>query len=251
MDKNIKQLRKQVKLPFIKLDFNEEKHIYFVNNKPLKASVSKLIKAFYDEFPTDKKAGEIAESNEKYGAVNKYTGMSKEQILAQWKEINLESTTRGTRVHEFGEFYPFNRKLKPRCKQEEAAKKFWDEMPSHIVPVDMEIRMYHFEKMFAGTADILLYDTKTKSFIIADYKTNKDLFKNYKKQKMKGMFSQLLDSPFNHYQIQLSFYQILLEQIKGIKVSRRIIVYLDFDGNYKMYDTTNFTNRLKQHICTL
>ena len=105
--------RREIQMPFIKLDFNEEKHIYFVDNKPLKASVSKLIKKYYKEFPTDQKAEEISNSTKFNGVVNKYTGMSKQEILNQWTTINLESTTRGTRVHEFGELYPFNKKLKP------------------------------------------------------------------------------------------------------------------------------------------
>lgn len=242
---DIKEIRQKVLLPFIKLDFNEKKHIYFVDGKPLKSSVSKLISKFYKKFPTELKAEQIAEGNKMTGAINQYTGMSKEDILKQWKEINLESTTRGTRVHEFGELYPFNRTLKPRCKQEEAVKKFWDDMPNHLVPVTMELRMYHFKKMFAGTADILLYDRKNDVYIIADYKTNKDLFKNYQGQKMLDNFSFLLDTPFSHYELQLSYYQILLEQI-GISVSRRIIVYLDFDGNYKMYDTRDFTKIINQ-----
>lgn len=242
---DIKEIRQKVLLPFIKLDFNEEKHIYFVEGKPLKSSVSKLISKFYKKFPAELKAEQIAEGNKMTGAINQYTGMSKEDILRQWKDINLESTTRGTRVHEFGELYPFNKTLKPRCKQEEAVKKFWDDMPNHLVPVTMELRMYHFKKMFAGTADILLYDRKNDVYIIADYKTNKDLFKNYQGQKMLHNFSFLLDTPFSHYELQLSYYQILLEQI-GISVSRRIIVYLDFDGNYKMYDTRDFTKIINQ-----
>jgi ATP-dependent exoDNAse (exonuclease V) beta subunit len=234
-------------LPFIKLDFNEEKHVYFVDGKPLKASVSKLIKQFYKPFPTKQKAKEIALSCKNNGVLNKYSGMSEQEILDQWEEINLEATTRGTRVHEFGEFYPFNRSLKPRCKQEEAIKKFWDNMPDHIVPVTMELRMYHFEKMFAGTADIILFDTKKGSYIIADYKTNKDLFKNFRQKKLLKPFENLLDNPFNHYQLQLSYYQILLEQT-GLQVSDRIIVYLTMEGEYEMYPTQDFTKELKKII---
>ena len=239
--------RREIQMPFIKLDFNEEKHIYFVDNKPLKASVSKLIKKYYKEFPTDQKAEEISDSTKFNGVVNKYTGMSKQEILNQWTTINLESTTRGTRVHEFGEFYPFNKKLKPRCKQEEAIVKFWDSVPEHIIPVTMELRMYHFKKMFAGTADIILYDTSNDSYIIADYKTNKDLFKNYQKQKMLAPFEDMLDSPYSHYSLQLSFYQLLLEQI-GVKVSKRILVYLTVDGECEMYPTVDYGKEIKKDL---
>ena len=118
-------------------------------------------------------------------------------------------------------------------------------MPEHILPVTAELRMYHFKHLFAGTADVLLFDTKNQTYIIADYKTNKDLNKNFRNKTMLAPFNNLLDSPLNHYQIQLSYYQILLEQI-GVKVSRRIIVWLDLEGNYQMIDTEDLTDKLKE-----
>ena len=234
-------------LPFIKLDFDEEKHVYFVDGKPLKASVSKLIKQFYKPFPSKQKAEEIEKGMKTTGAVGKYSGMSSKKILKQWKKINEESTTRGTRVHEFGEVYPFNRRLKPRCKQEEAIVKFWEDLPNYLIPVTMELRMYHFELMFGGTADILLYNTLNNTFVIADYKTNKDLFKNYQGQTMTGIFKDKLDMPYSHYEIQLSYYQIMLEQIKKVKITQRIIVYLKLDGSYKMYQPEDVTTKLRIH----
>ena len=53
---------------------------------------------------------------------------------------------------------------------------------------------------------------------------------------MLGPFEYKLDMPFSHYEIQLSYYQILIEQILGITVSRRIVVYLGLDGEFTMYD---------------
>ena len=223
MNIGLQDIRKE----FIKLDFDEEKHVYFVDNKPLKASVSKLIKQYYIPF----NAEEVAERK----ALQ--TGFSKESFLNDWKEINLEAITRGHRVHTFGEFYPYKKgKMIPSCPQEEAVVKFWNEIPEHIILVGTEIRMYHKEKGYAGTADILLFDTMNQTYIIADYKTNKDLFKNFMGKKMINGFEHKFDMPFSHYEIQLSHYQILVEQIHGIKVSRRIVIHLQMDGNYKMYD---------------
>ena len=214
--------------------FNSSMSEKIKSSKTLDKSVSGLIEEYYEEFNAEQIAPFTA---------RKY-GKSTEDVLAEWKAINLEAITRGNRVHLFGEQYQFNRKLKPSCPQEEAIVKFWEDMPSHIVSVAAELRMYHFTKLFAGTADILLYDTKTKTFIIADYKTNKDIYKNFKEKTMLPPFTHLLDSPLNHYQLQLSFYQLLLEQI-GVKVSRRVIVWLRLDGTYEMVDTEDMTPILK------
>ena len=223
MDIGLKDIRKE----FIKLDFDEDKHVYFVDNKPLKASVSELIKKYYTPFNADEVAGRKALQ----------TGIPKETFLQDWKAINKESIDRGHRVHTFGEYFPYRRtKMSPSCPQEEAIVKFWNELPEHIILVGVEIRMYHKTKGYAGTADILLFDTMNQTYIIADYKTNKDLFKNFMGKKMINGFEHKFDMPFSHYEIQLSHYQILLEQVMGIKVSRRIVIHLQMDGEYKMYD---------------
>lgn len=228
------ELLTKIQQPFSKLSFKEEKHRYYVDNQPIKISVSGLISEFYEHF----NAKQVAP----YSAAK--MGLTTEEVLAHWAAINQESRDRGHRVHAFGEIYQFNRNLKPSCPQEEAIVKFWQDVPEHILPLAAELRMYHFEHLFAGTADIILFDTKTQTYIIADYKTNKDLFKNYQGKTMIGPFSHLLDMPLNHYVIQLSYYQLLLEQV-GVKVSRRVIIWLGLEGNYQLFDTDDVTDILK------
>jgi ATP-dependent exoDNAse (exonuclease V) beta subunit len=228
------ELLSKIQQPFNKLSFEEKKHKYYVDNQPIKTSVSGLISEFYEHF----NAQQVAP----YSAAK--MGISTEEVLAHWAAINQESRDRGHRVHAFGEVYQFNRNLKPSCPQEEAIVKFWQDVPEHVLPLAAELRMYHFKHLFAGTADIILFNTKTQTYIIADYKTNKDLFKNYMGKTMIGPFSHLLDMPLNHYVIQLSYYQLLLEQV-GVKVSRRVIIWLGLDGNYQLFDTEDVTDILK------
>jgi hypothetical protein len=228
------ELLTKIKSPFNNLTFEEKKHKYYVEGTPIKTSVSGLITQFYEEFNAEIVAPYSAEK----------AGVTTEEILAQWAAINQESRDRGHRVHNFGELYQFDRSLKPSCPQEEAIVAFWKSIPEHIIPVAAELRMYHFKYLFAGTADIILFDTKTQTYIIADYKTNKDLFKNYKGKTMTGPFSHLLDNPLNHYVIQLSYYQLLLEQV-GVKVTKRVIVWLGLDGKFSMIDTDDVTDILR------
>ncbi len=231
------ELLTKLSTPFQKLTFKEKEHQYLVEDKPLQGSVSGLIKQFYETPDFDAIAP--------YSAAKR--GITTEEIQKEWKDNNLEAITRGSRVHLFGENYPYNRSLIPSCPQEQAVVKFWSDMPEHIILVGVELRMYHFLKLFGGTADIILFDTKTQTYIIADYKTNRDLYKNFKGKTMTGPFSHLLDCPLNHYVIQLSYYQLLLEQI-GIKVSRRIVVWLDLNGEYTMINTDDVTGILRQTL---
>ena len=95
-------------------------------------------------------------------------------------------------------------------------------------------------------------DSKSHTFLagkslIPTHNTNKDLFKNFKEKKLLKPFDNLLDNPFNKYQLQLSFYQILIEQIDFIKISSRKIIWIKPDGNYQLYDTEDYTEQLKQY----
>jgi hypothetical protein len=223
--------------PFSNLTFEEKKHKYFVEGKPIKTSVSGLISKFYEHFDAQAVAPFSA----------KKLGITTEEVLKQWADINQESRDRGHRVHNFGELYQFDRSLKPSCPQEEAIVAFWESLPEHIIPVAAELRMYHFEHFFAGTADIILFDTKNQTYIIADYKTNKDLFKNFKNKTMLAPFEALLDCPLNHYVVQLSYYQLLLEQI-GVRVSKRVIIWLGLDGKFTCINTDDVTSILKSNL---
>lgn len=233
----MKELLNQIENTFPKLSFDEQSHSYYLDGKKLKTSVSKEIEDFYEKFDAETVSARMAQ----------YDSRSAEEIRESWSVNTKEACDNGTRVHYFGEHYPFDRTLIPSCGQEIAIKKFWDEIPGHIVPVKMELRMYHKLYLFAGTSDILMYDTVNKYFILGDYKTNKDLFKNYKRKTMLAPFERWLDSPFNKYQVQLSFYQLLFEQT-GLKIGGRKLIWLLKTGEYLMYDTEDVTKTLNRHL---
>ena len=233
----MEEIRNKIISFFEDLKFDEKKHLYFLKDKKIRYSVSKIIKNFVEPFDTEKVSL----------LVSKKRSISQKNVLKEWEKIKNEACEKGNKIHLFGEKYPFNLNLKPENKFEEAIVKFWKDLPKEIVPVMTELQMYHKKYLYAGTADIILYNKKTKTFIIGDYKTNKDLFKNYKGKKMLNFFSDLLDNPFNKYQLQLSFYQILFEQI-GLKVSSKKIIWLKPTGKYELYDTQDYTQILKKYL---
>lgn len=233
----MEKTKKIISANFRHLEFNEEKHTYTLAGKKLGASVSSVIKNFYEPFPED----------EAVAITMAKTGKPREQILTEWKEKNDESKERGHRVHSFAERFAFKPNLIPSCPQEEAVVKFWKEKPEWIIPVSVELKMYHKKHLFPGTADLLFFDTRRGEYIIADYKTNEDLFKNYKEKKMLSPFQEILDSPYGHYTIQLSLYKILLEQL-NIPVYRLMVIWLLKDGTYKMYDLNDCSDRINTFL---
>jgi ATP-dependent exoDNAse (exonuclease V) beta subunit len=222
------------------LAFIEDTHKYSINAKSISISVSGLIKKYVKEFDANYVSKQLSIK----------TNVLQKDILDKWKKIADDSCERGNEAHKFGEKYIFDNSIKPTTKLEEAIVKFWNELPEHIIPVCSELQMYHKTIMFAGTADILLHNTLNDTYIICDYKTNIDIFKNFQNKKMLAPFNNLLDCAYNKYQLQLSYYQILFEQT-GYKVSSRKLIWLKDDGNYEMYDMTDYTDVLNKELIML
>lgn len=234
----VEKLKLELQEYFSDLQFREEEHIYSVDGADLSLSVSGMIKKY--KYPTnwDFIIRRVAYKR----------ALFVDELQAEWDEAARIGCERGTKAHLFGEKYVYDRTLKPETGMDEAIVKFWNDLPDYVIPLSIELKMYHKKYMFAGTGDILLYNTKTRKVIICDYKTNKELFKTFGKQKMTRGFSDLLCCNFNHYQLQLSYYQILLEQVLtplGIEVSGRKIIWLKEEGVYELYDTDDYTEELK------
>ena len=238
---NLEQLEnKKIEiLEFFKdLSFKEDTHQYFIKDRAVKYSVSGIVKRFEEPFKKNYMAERVALSR----------GISKEEVLIEWKNISKESLRIGNAAHLFGENYVFDRSLIPEDGYQRAVAKFWDELPDFIIPVFAELRCYHKTRFYAGTMDQLLYNTLNNTFMIGDYKSNKDLFKNYKGKMLTGKFNDLLDTPFNKYQIQLNYYQELIEQVPGIKISKRKIIWIKPDGEYELFDCEDYSDRIAKKV---
>jgi hypothetical protein len=176
-------------------------------------SVSQLLSLFKPKFdPT----GEITA---KYA---KKHGMTVAEVLDKWKQINTQSCTYGTSVHEEIEHYINTKEIRSsdhiHYVNQFAEIKFQGRLFS-------ERMLYCLDNMVAGTADIV---ERIGFYInIWDFKTNKELskFNNFGGRMLYDL-SHLSDCNFNHYQLQLSLYGYLCE-LKGLKVNDLIILYMN------------------------
>lgn len=222
---------------FKDVNFIEDSHSYYVGREKLKMSISSLDKYFKEEVDFTKIAA-YKDRSEGYP-------QGTHKIL--WRHKADLACALGTKVHFFGEVYCKYKNIFPRDGYEEAITKFWNDLPEHIIPVFTELVMYHKEKRIGGTADIILFNTKTKKFIIADYKTNEQLFDCYKGKKLKGIFSDLEETNFNKYQIQLNGYKLLFEQT-GFEVEKMVVVWIKSNGTYEKHFVKDFSDKLKDFI---
>lgn len=223
------------------LTFNADRHEYYVEGKKTPTSVSGVVKGFV--VPTDFDAIAVA--------IDRRDNLPAGTTKALWAAKTAKACADGTKTHDFGENF-IEEGLTAESEKEKAVQLFWYQLerdhPGRYILMAKELKMYHKIFLFPGTGDFILYDRLLKKFIVGDYKTNEDLFKNHKGKMLAEPFDHLLDCPYNHYQIQLSLYQLLLQQIEGYEVADRWIVYLQSDGKYKVHPTYDYVSILEEWL---
>lgn len=261
----VTEIRNKILEKFKDLEFIEKTHQYFLpqqdGSKIELSSVSHTIHQFEEPFDTEKQA-------EKYAIKH---GGTKEYWMDVWKYNSLKATTLGTQVHMFAECMSYVKNkithmipdefkyryisdknwLIPIHPKEEAAKKFWDEFPENLWWVLSETKVYTTK--YAGTFDLLGYykhptDDSKSGLCILDWKTNRELTKDYSRNFNKMLLYPLQDlyaEPLGLYTGQLSAYQIPLEDM-GLKVIARRLIHLKDDGNYELIPVENKTKELRE-----
>ena len=218
------------------LTFEEESHKYtMLDNKGILRSdfpsVSKVMKLFYDEFPTEQ------------AAFNKAGGDpdEAERLVNEWAELGRKSANLGSRCHFFLEEHTLKefgidkvvRQPIFDCDAEQiiksdtmiiAGKRYIELLKERgCVLIDTEIVLGHPELEYTGQPDKvwLVIGTNGKvGILITDWKSNKP--KNFEvtryTKKMKSPFEDLPNNALGHYNTQLPFYgKLLLKMLEGSK----------------------------------
>lgn len=255
----LKAIRDKIQDSFKDLIFEEGPHIYYFNGKKV-TSVSRTIDRFVEPFNTEERAQHCFEMyfND---PTSKYYQMTVEDIKKQWKKKNDNANNQGTLAHAFGEnamhymvgdydaIDPMFKdrlidgKFEARNGFEEAVVKFWNDMPDEYIPMLVENRVYALcgkdEPVYAGTFDLLVYSMipGKEGLVIFDYKTNEDLYKNFKGKLLLDPFKKLLDTPKNHYELQQALYENALNEI-GLDIIGKRLVWIKNDGSYTIVKMT-------------
>jgi len=222
---------------FKDLVFKEKTHEYFAGGIKIPLSVTKLVQEFYEPFDLHTLSLRVANKE----------GRSQQEVQEEWKQKGITAAQKGTEVHEYARQCAFEGEKPPKDKYQTAALNFVKSLPGHVVPFLGEYQMYHKEFEYAGTCDLVLHNEETENFVICDYKTNKDLFKNWHTKTMLSPFEFLLECDFNKYQLQLSLYQMMFEQT-GAHVSSRKVIWLRTDGNFEIHDAEDYTKSLTAYL---
>jgi hypothetical protein len=261
--KNIAEEIRQIialKQSELDLQFFEEEHKYLMKDSDGNVrgdfpSVSKVLKCFYDEFPTEeaayKKSGGDPEEQER--------------LIKEWADAGDYATNMGSRVHYllekksidmFGGYKEvrqpiFDCDILQIQKGDSMVKAGTDYLKlmekRGAVLIDTEMVLGHPELGYVGQPDKMwLMENKDKTgfgLVISDWKTNKP--KNFQKtlytKKMKTPFHFVDDYALGHYYIQLPLYCKLLikmlegSKYEGINLFGGVVVLLKDDSEFVEY----------------
>ena len=242
------------------LTFEEESHKYTMldENGKLRSdfpSVSKVMKIFYEEFPTEEAAEKKSKGDPEL----------KKQLIEEWAQAGTYSTNMGSRVHYllekktidmFGSYKEvrqpifdcdFTQILKGDSMINAGTKYLNLMVERGAVLLDTETVLGHPKLGYTGQPDKnwLITNKSGTDFglLITDWKTNKE--KNFQEnqftKKMKPPFQKLPDNALGHYFTQLPFYgKLLLKMLEGtkyenIKLYGCIVVHLKDNSDYEEY----------------
>jgi len=242
------------------LTFVEDTHTYYMkdldgNIKDNYPSVSKVMKYFYEEFPSD----EIAEKKAKGDPEEK------QRLLDEWKAAGDYSTNMGSRVHYllekkliemFGNYKEvrqpiFDCDFTQILKGDSMVSAGTDYLDLMIergaVLLDTEIVLGDPELGYTGQPDkvwlILNKEMTEFGLIITDWKSNKpkNFEENHFTKRMYPPFQKHPNNALGHYFTQLPFYgKLLLKMLKGtkyenIKLYGCIVVLVKETGEYEEF----------------
>lgn len=272
--KEIEEIREHILSSFKELDFIEDGHKYFLNKddgtKIEMNSVSSVCHRFEPlvDWDTirDRKAKKL--------------GISSEELKRQWREKNITSTSNGTLTHLFAESYmyffmgqvdkipsiikdmqyedgfliPYGEKQMAVAKYYEDLNKvdnMWAVMPETKVYIESGNNPFGMNLNVSGTFDALFafMDSKGKlKLSVRDWKTNASLLNSYNMSMGNTLLypfdsGEFINQPKSMYTIQLSLYQLGLQQL-GYEIGDRKLLWLTDSGEYFKIDVQDVTNIL-------
>jgi len=207
--------------------FKDRAHIYQIKETgQILTSGTTFVKKFFPKFDAVKVSNRIADKR----------GATPEALRREWAQAGSQAAVDGTAVHTHAEWLTTGRGIQPlslgnnrvhnlKKQNKRAVERL---RKAGMVVVDAEMIIFSAALGIAGTVDLLLSDNQGY-IIILDWKTNKELKSENPWAQGFGPLALLDDCNLNHYILQLSLYQYILEAenyFPAAKGFKRIIVHL-------------------------
>jgi len=249
------------------IEFYEDTHKYIIlsDKDSTYTSVTTLIHSQFEKFNSDKIIDRMMKGKN-WNEQNKYFGMSKQQIKAQWSQNALEVSSQGTLLHFYIEQFmnlshPEN---KTDCTHEDLREIYLSTSPfdnpiiesiewtyfmnyidtfSKFIPFRTEWTIFDTELKLAGSID-MIYKNPDGTLMIYDWKRCKEITKNnpFNKYSINPCLDTVPDTNFWHYSLQLNIYKYIIEKNYDFKISSMVLVQLHpTNKNYQTIKVPDLT----------
>ena len=227
------------------ISLEEESHTYSLLNSDIKfRSVTEFIHTFFKPFDEKKIAKKLTQTH------SKYKGISVEELISSWNKRRDRGTIVHKQIEDFinSDYTISNTELKNLDLKAIQGINFVKQKCIKETNVLLsEAIIYSKELKLAGTIDLIIFNKEKNHISIVDWKTNKKINKSSFNNNQKGIkfpLNNMDDCNFNHYNLQLSMYQYILETYYNITVKGLFLVHL----NEKEFNYKNYTCNYKKDI---
>lgn len=195
-------------------------HHYILNEEDSKTvchqSVTDIIGSHFHPF--DKEL--IARSLVKH--VPKYSGMKWTDLISEWDK----KRDYGSKVHGQLEKYILSKKQPTLKLAKIGAEWFNTNHKKYGNKIYPEVKVFSKEHELGGTVDLLIYNKEKDGCYIFDWKTSGSDIHKSKGKGITSVTSDLKDCKYTTYELQLSMYKYLLQEIHDIKIINQFMVHL-------------------------
>jgi len=221
--------------------FDEAAHVYTLDGKivyGVTSFLNRFVKPFDSDYWSKKKADD--------------EGITQEEMLKRWDDKRDRSCELGHNVHDWIEHFYENNVTKPTKDAEaneriEKFKLIYESKLKNLESIGSEIRIFSRKYNIAGTIDKLyLWEGQV---IVGDWKTNKQIKtdKDFCFGKLLYPFEKYKENELNKYSLQISLYQLLLEEA-GIESDYGFICHIPGEGEAKIYKLKDFRADLRTYF---
>lgn len=223
--------------------FDEGPHIYTIDGDNDYMSVTTWNHSHFEEFDADAIITNMMKS--RHWPKNKYFGMTRDEIVAQWDANRESAATAGTNMHLDIEKYYNHIAVDNDSLEFRYFNNFLRDYPE-LEPYRTEWMVWDSELKFAGSID-MVYENVDGTLSIYDWKRSKNIQKTngWNKFAQTACIEHIPDTNFWHYALQLNTYKAILEKNYGKVVTELALVCLYPDNdNYQLISVPDLQNEV-------
>ena len=190
-------------------------HTYYVDDEPMRYSVTQLISRCFPKFPAHAIAGKVA---------NK-TGRTREEVLEEWRSY----AKKGTDLHQDIHYYLNGIEIRDAPYPFQQFLQFLDDHPTWT-PMRTEMVLAAptmIQGGLAGSIDAWFQDHEGKNHLVDWKRTFKDITAVNPRAFALTPISHLPDNNFTKYSLQLNLYKRMLSLSHQVNVDSMWIIQLN------------------------